>query len=501
MARRELRLQAELLDRAVVPGIDFYVRLAVDAVGGDDEAESVSVSAITCEWHGTERLDPAWVRPARGKSSASTSSGGGELAPGERFFAKSPAAKVAADVVARAGDTLAFRVGLCLPPGMPPSFRGAVARYAYAVTFVATTGGDRVVHRMPLPVETVSGVADGGAEAGGWGLAEGDSGGFLGAAPSPSSSRDGPDAGSPTGRPAVVAGAFSSPTHPAVAGRLARSDSLPPPESPGSPLAALGIGFAGGADSPASASSPFGRADGGGWAASPPAPPAAYAIALDDGSRLLRVIPRAPTPRCVAGGAFEVALDFGTEDEPSAGAADRRGGDGGGGDDGGGGGDGGSDGGDGQFRCERVSVSLETEEVVVAGAVYDVGPGSTPNKSLADRERDGECVVTRKVWCERSEWTLETRETHLCLASPTDAPASFRTSRAQLRWIARFEFTASAERGGGRRAERKVEWRMPVEMSGAHASGLGARGTARGVPAGWDGARASMTRESSLLAM
>ena len=65
MARRELRLQAELLDRAVVPGIDFYVRLAVDAVGGDDEAESVSVSAITCEWHGTERLDPAWVRPAR----------------------------------------------------------------------------------------------------------------------------------------------------------------------------------------------------------------------------------------------------------------------------------------------------------------------------------------------------------------------------------------------------------------------------------------------------
>ena len=66
MARRELRLQAELLDRAVVPGIDFYVRLAVDAVGGDDEAESVSVSTITCEWHGTERLDPAWVDPRGG---------------------------------------------------------------------------------------------------------------------------------------------------------------------------------------------------------------------------------------------------------------------------------------------------------------------------------------------------------------------------------------------------------------------------------------------------
>ena len=110
-----------------------------------------------------------------------------------------------------------------------------------------------------------------------------------------------------------------------------------------------------------------------------------------------------------------------------------------------------------------MSVSLETEEVVVAScADDDVGPGSPPVKSLEDRERDGECVVTRKVWCERSEWTLDTRETHFCLASPTDAPASFRTSRAQLRWIARFEFTASAERGGGRRAERKVEWRMPV---------------------------------------
>ena len=179
------------------------------------------------------------------------------MAPGERFFARSPAAKVAADVVARAGETLAFRVGLCLPPGMPPSFRGAVARYAYAVTFVATTGGDRVVHRMPLPVETVSGVADGGGAGGGrgWGLAGGGipqaSGGFLGAALSPSSSRhvlrNSPDAGSPTGRPAVGADAPSSPTHPAVAGRrLAKSDSLPPPESPGSPLAALSLGFAGG---------------------------------------------------------------------------------------------------------------------------------------------------------------------------------------------------------------------------------------------------------------
>ena len=32
MGRHTLRLQAELLDRAVVPGVDFHVRLAVDTV-------------------------------------------------------------------------------------------------------------------------------------------------------------------------------------------------------------------------------------------------------------------------------------------------------------------------------------------------------------------------------------------------------------------------------------------------------------------------------------
>ena len=89
MGRHTLRLQAELLDRAVVPGVDFHVRLAVDTVGADDaEREPVRVSAITCEWHGTERLDPAWVRPPKGVSASSSSRGGGAstsgggLAPG-----------------------------------------------------------------------------------------------------------------------------------------------------------------------------------------------------------------------------------------------------------------------------------------------------------------------------------------------------------------------------------------------------------------------------------
>ena len=153
MGRHTLRLQAELLDRAVVPGVDFHVRLAVDTVGAegadDAEREPVRVSAITCEWHGTERLDPAWVRPPKGVSASSSSRGGGAstsgggLAPGERFFARSPASEVATDVVVDANKSLAFRVALCLPPGMPPSFRGSVARYAYAVTFIATAGGWR----------------------------------------------------------------------------------------------------------------------------------------------------------------------------------------------------------------------------------------------------------------------------------------------------------------------------------------------------------------------
>ena len=123
MGRHTLRLQAELLDRAVVPGVDFHVRLAVDTVGADDaEREPVRVSAITCEWHGTERLDPAWVRPPKGVSTSSSSRGGGAstsgggLAPGERFFARSPASEVATDVVVDANKSLAFRVALCRGP-------------------------------------------------------------------------------------------------------------------------------------------------------------------------------------------------------------------------------------------------------------------------------------------------------------------------------------------------------------------------------------------------
>ena len=203
MGRHTLRLQAELLDRAVVLGVDFHVRLAVDTVGAegadDAEREPVRVSAITCEWHGTERLDPAWVRPPKGVSASSSSRGGGAstsgggLAPGERFFARSPASEVATDVVVDANKSLAFRVALCLPPGMPPSFRGSVARYAYAVTFIATVGGQRVVHMMPLPVETVSGVADGGR-----GITAHSSDAFLRAESSPSSSRSTLAAGSPS---------------------------------------------------------------------------------------------------------------------------------------------------------------------------------------------------------------------------------------------------------------------------------------------------------------
>ena len=487
MGRHTLRLQAELLDRAVVPGVDFHVRLAVDTVGAegadDAEREPVRVSAITCEWHGTERLDPAWVRPPKGVSASSSSRGGGAstsgggLAPGERFFARSPASEVATDVVVDANKSLAFRVALCLPPGMPPSFRGSVARYAYAVTFIATAGGgERVVHRMPLPVETVSGVADGGR-----GITAHSSDAFLRAESSPSSSRSTLAVGSPSA--ASTAAGVASPVHPgrSVAG-LARSDSLPPPESPGSPLDAVGLGGGSPTSNYPRSPSPFDNPSAHNLGASSADGKVAYSIALDDGSSLLRVIPRRPLPRCVAGGTVAGVLDFSDTDVDGANGADRR------------------------LRCTRVSVSLETEEVVIAGDLTD---GESKSKSLEEREKDGECAVTRKVWAECSEWTGDTETTHFCLASPLDAPASFRTSRATLRWIARFEFIASIEaesgdeprKTSGRGRERKLEWVMPLEMSGAFASAVRARGVSQSVSTVGDPGRAGvMARESSLLA-
>ena len=213
------------------------------------------------------------------------------------------------------GRTLAFRVGLCLPPGMPPSFRGAVARYAYAVTFVATTGATASCTgcRCPWRRYRASPTEEEREEEGDGDSRRRDPAGLGGpwAPRCPRRRRDTSCATAPTrlahgpaGRrrrralsrrtPRSPAVASRSPTRPAagVAGQPARR---PQPRLRG-----------GGVGSPASCGlSPFGRA------APATAPAAAYAIALDDGSRLLRVIPRAPTPRCVAG-RVPVALDFGT---------------------------------------------------------------------------------------------------------------------------------------------------------------------------------------------
>ena len=90
-------------------------------------------------WHGVERLDPAWVRP----SSSRGGGGDGALALGERYVARSPAGTIATDTTVAPGEAREHVVGVRLPPGLPPTYRGSVARYAYHVTFVATyTLGD-----------------------------------------------------------------------------------------------------------------------------------------------------------------------------------------------------------------------------------------------------------------------------------------------------------------------------------------------------------------------
>ena len=143
-----LRLRADLLDvDAVTPGTDFHILLRLSLVDPTSGAASSSASAsasarvrgVDVAWHGVERLDPAWVRP----SSSRGGGGDGALALGERYVARSPAGTIATDTTVAPGEAREHVVGVRLPPGLPPTYRGSVARVAYRVTFVATyTLGD-----------------------------------------------------------------------------------------------------------------------------------------------------------------------------------------------------------------------------------------------------------------------------------------------------------------------------------------------------------------------
>ena len=132
-----LILECALLDvDAVTPGEAFSVRVRARSEDGP-----VRLRAIDVSWHGIERLDPAWVKPGNAEARAPTA--GAVLNPGERTIARSPAGAVAEDVVVTPGETVERVVRVRLPPGLPPTFRGAVARVTYFITCVAATADAR----------------------------------------------------------------------------------------------------------------------------------------------------------------------------------------------------------------------------------------------------------------------------------------------------------------------------------------------------------------------
>ena len=98
--------------------------------------------AIGVSLHGVERLDPAWVKPEEPSDMRAPKTNAG-LNPGERCIAKSPVGAVAEGVVVRAGDVVERVVRVRLPPGLPPTFRGAVSRVSYFITCVAATADAR----------------------------------------------------------------------------------------------------------------------------------------------------------------------------------------------------------------------------------------------------------------------------------------------------------------------------------------------------------------------
>jgi hypothetical protein len=469
-----LRLRADLLDvDAVTPGTDFYILLRMSLVdptpgaasssSSSSSSSSARVRGVDVAWHGIERLDPAWVRP----SSSRGGGGDGALAPGERYVARSPAGTVATDTTIAPGEAREHVVGVRLPPGVPPTYRGSVARYTYHVTFVATYSlgpEDDATTRaetLRVPLRVLAGTA-GSDVAAATGSAADDLWSVSTAGPVPAPwSRD------ENGTPRHPSSPFGTPLGTPTSPRAADLG----PESPGSPLAAAA----------------FRRrlfdAD------APPTRARGFNINLDDGTHLLRVLPRDPLPRIEPGTTVSGVLDLTS-------AA-------------------------GDLRCVRADASLETREAVDVRSKRGEGMGP---EGLEAAEAAGEALILPKVWAETTEHTAGTLRTHFSLATPPEAPPTFRAARVALRWVLRFEFWVAPADGDGRRDgnrdredARKVEWTMPVEMASAapRASACGSAAAARerarrahragggtgdeGV--GEEGDGRGMVRESSLFAI
>jgi hypothetical protein len=105
-----------------------------------------------------------------------------------------------------------------------------------------------------------------------------------------------------------------------------------------------------------------------------------------------------------------------------------------------------------------VLVLLETEEVVDASWRRPVQGGGG---------------AVRRVYDEHLEVTADTACTHFLFTIPPDAAASFQTPLVSLRWLLRFQFTASLPHAGLAQREEwsplqgrleQLTWALPVTV-------------------------------------
>jgi hypothetical protein len=126
------------------------VRLTASAIA----ASSITLERVTVEWYGVE-----WIGEGAFETTTTTTRGGAVETDGkrkgERFVARSPPGELARAVTIEPGETVSFKFGVDLPPGLAPSFRGERSRYWYRVAVKATTGSGEVLEVIaPLTVRT-----------------------------------------------------------------------------------------------------------------------------------------------------------------------------------------------------------------------------------------------------------------------------------------------------------------------------------------------------------
>jgi len=516
-----LILECVLLDvDAVTPGNDFSIRVRARTGGGP-----VRVRAIDVAWHGVQRLDPAWVPPTP------TSASNAGLAPGERYIARSPAGAVAEGVLVHPGEIVERCVGVRLPPGLPPTYRGAVARTSYFITCVATTSDagegapdppktwERAHARVPLkvlapenPFETL--VWDAPTDG------------------APASSEE-----ASAGRAHISRGEVAPPSSrfwmhelaSAAMGRATRAEDSRNDSGRSFLTRRTNSATRGNLEGDREGDE-VGRSGG-----SPPSPfprvprpfpertvARGFVIAMrDEGSdgkiRLARLAPSRPFPRVVPGGSVSGLVDFqsavaGSEERESDATNDDD-------DDDDARLDANANADESVFayrlsvrrRAVRFSASLESRETVAAAADgFRRSPSESAGRNFGSIVSDGRgetnedgVLVRRKIWCEFSKDVADVSACEFVLSAPLESPPSFRSARVKLEWTVRFEFTVATpafcrgksvnsggfeEDAGGNRARggvaKTVEWIVPVFMSSPAPGVAGPFASAEDGPAG-----------------